>query len=68
MHSSGSQYVLCQFCLAYFTFTQQCFLDLGLLGYDTVAGLMFPNVVKEFSAFFFNPQCLGVKALHFLEM
>jgi hypothetical protein len=63
------QYMLFQFCPADFTFTQQCFQDPGLLCYcHTVAGLRFPNVVKEFSAFIFNPECLGVKALHFLEM
>jgi len=68
MDSSDSQYLLFQFCLADFTFTQQCFQDPGLPVYDTVAGLMFPSVVKEFSSFIFNPQCLGVKDVHFLEM
>jgi hypothetical protein len=39
-----------------------------LLGCDSVIGLMFPDIVMEYSAFLFNCQPLEVKVPYSLEM
>jgi hypothetical protein len=67
MRSVGSKYALSVLSCRFQVSTAVAG-DPGLLGYDTVAGLTFHDVVKEFSTFIFNPKCLEVKALLSLEM
>jgi hypothetical protein len=60
---------VCSFCafLQSSGFHSSVAKDPGLLCYNAITGLMFRDIVKKFSTFIFNPQCLEVKAMPSLK-